>query len=191
MTNPFITQVGTVYSRKVESTFETGQARVDITSSMVGGDLVATIANTAPFDAVLDEQGTYWQLRDRDVVYGENNVKVYLGSIYEIRNMISDPATITIGSGGDSVTLQRFPESDPLRGFAWRYGNAVVYTKTPVASSSIVWYTDQNLVSSGGTATSFTNPTVTSAYAGGWQAVFSVVPQQITYSVVASGTYSE
>ena len=60
MANPFITQNGTVFSRKGETDFVTGQARVAITSAMVGADLVATIPTTAPFDAVLDEQGTYW-----------------------------------------------------------------------------------------------------------------------------------
>ena len=189
MATPFITQNGTVFSRKGEAPFVTGPARIDLTNAMVGADLVATIPTTAPFDAILDEQGTYWRLRDRDVVYGANNVKVVLYSIYQIRNMITANATITISDANSSMTLTRYRESDPIRGFAWRNGNAAVYTKTPVASSGMVWYTDPLLTISGGTTTAFTNPTVTSAYNGGWQAVFSVVPQQLAYSVVSSGTY--
>ena len=189
MTTPFITQNGTVFSRKGETAFVTGAARIDITRDMVGADLVATMPTDAPFDAVLDEQGTYWQLRDRDVVYGADNVKICLYSIYEIRNMIQTQATITISDSSNSMVLSRFRESDPIRGFAWRNGNFAVYTKTPVASNGMAWYTDAGMTISGGTTTAFTNPTVTSAYAGGWKGVFSVVPNQLSYSVVSSGTY--
>jgi hypothetical protein len=190
MANPFITQNGTVFSRNPDQAFVTGAARIEITPDMVGANLVATMVTSAPFDAVLDEQGTYWQLRDRDVVYGEHNVQINLYSIYEIRNMISAQATIQISDSTSSMTLTRYRESDPIRGFAWRNGNAAVYTKTPVAATGIAWYTDPQMTSSGGLTTSHSNPSVTSAYQGGWMGVFSVVPKQLSYTPVSSGTYS-
>ena len=185
MPTPYIVQSGRNFSRKNEVSFVTAQARVAITSSMVSATLVAQLPYTMPFDGVVDEQGTFWQLKDRDVVYGANNVKINLYSIYEIRNMINTQSTITVGGSAYS----RFPDMDSTRGYAWRNNNTVVYTKNQVGSAGITYYTDTQLVSSGGTATASTNPSVTSAYTGGWQVAFSVMPNQIAYTVVSSGTY--
>ena len=185
MSTPYIVQSGRNFSRKHEVSFVTGQGRIALTSSMVSATLVATVPYAMPFDGVVDEQGTFWQLKDRDVVYGANNVKINLYSIYEIRNMISTQPTITVGG----FTYSRFPDMDSTRGYAWRNSNTVVYTKNQVGSAGITYYTDTQLVSSGGTATASTNPSVTSAYTGGWQVAFSVMPNQIAYTVVSSGTY--
>ena len=193
MANPFITQNGVVFARKTDSSFTSGTGRREIDEDMVTSDLVATLDTTAPFDAILDEQGTYWRLRDRDVVYGADNVKVNLYTIYEIRDMITRQATIQVqyndGGNTSSMTLSRFRESDPIRGFAWRNGNAAVYTKTPIASEGLEWYSDPKCEILGGSAISASYPNVTSEYHGGWQAVFNDAPAGFTYSFVSSGTY--
>lgn len=184
MPTPYIVQSGRNFSRKNEVSFVTAQARAAITSSMVSSTLVATVPYTMPFDGIIDEQGTFWQLKDRDVVYGATNVKINLYSIYETRNMINTQPTITVGGSAYS----RDPDTDSTRGYAWRNNNKVVYTKHQVGSAGIAYYSDAKLVSSGGTATASTNPSVTSAYAGGWQVTFSVMPNQLAYTVVSSGT---
>lgn len=194
MANPFITQNGVVFARRPDSSFAPGNGRKAISDGMVTDDLVVTFQTTAPFDAIMDEQGTFWRLRDRDVVYGENNVKVSLYSICEIRNMIATQATVTVNVVTDGVTgtmtFSRFRESDPIRGLAWRNGNAAIYTKTPFVSSGTPCYTDPNLTINGGTLSAVGNPVMTNAYdPTAWQGVFSEVPAAVAYSVVSSGTY--
>jgi len=194
MANPFITQNGVVFARRPDSSFVEGNGRKAISAGMLSSDPAVTFQTTAPFDAILDEEGTYWRLRDRDVVYGENNVKVSLYSICEIRNMITTQATVTVNviNNGSSGTMQfsRYRESDPIRGLAWRNGNAIIFTATPFVSAGTPCYTDANLTINGGTLASVAYPELTSSYTPtAWEGVFSEVPAAISYSVVSSGTY--
>ena len=194
MANPFITQNGTVYARRPDSSFTPGDGRKAITEDMVTSALVVTFPTTAPFEAILDEQGTYWRLRDRDVVYGADNVKVSLYSICEIRNMIATQATVTVnvvsnGTQG-TMTFSRYRESDPIRGLAWRNGNAAIYTKTPFVSAGTPCYTDPNLTINGGTIAAVGNPVTSNTYdPTSWKGVFSEVPAALTFTSVGGGTY--
>ena len=189
----FVTQNGRIFARKGAITFETGNARINIPS--IAANLTCTLANTAPFDGVIDETGAYWQLDDRHVVYGQSSVTLNLYDILDKRGLIKTPSSITIGTGANSKTLSRYPESDSHRGFAWRVDNYVVFTTTPVAATGIDWYGDPLLTDKANAGTTgFTNPVLATGYsytANSWQAAFSVVPQTISFTVVETGTYTE
>lgn len=188
---PYIIQQGRVLARKPEKDYETTGASEAITIASVNANLTCALNTTAPFVGVVDGNGILWQLPNRCVQYGESSVTLNLSEIYETKRMISVPATTTIAlQGGGSMTFSRYKESDSARGFAWRNGAAAIFTDTLVPVAGTTFYTDPQMSVSGGTTTAYATPTA-SAYPGGWKALFSVVPKQIAYEVIKTGTYGE
>lgn len=192
MGNKHIIQNGRTFERQNGLSFEAGSSRVGIPS--VAGNLTCTLAYTAPFDGVIDETGEYWQLGDHYVKYGLSNITLNLYEVFDKRNLIKTPSKISANTGSGSKDYSRYPESDSDRGFAWRNGNEVIFTAAPLAATGIPWYTDPTLkAASPGNTTGSTNPELKTGYSyssNSWQAVFSLVPHSLTYTVVKTGTYT-
>lgn len=187
---PYIIQQGRVLARRPEKDYETTGASEAITIASVNANLTCTLDTTAPFVGVVDSNGILWQLPNRCVQYGESSVTLNLSEIYETKRMISVPAETTIDIQGGTMSFSRYKESDSARGFAWRYGAAAIFTDTLVPVAGTTFYTDPQMSVSGGTTTAYQTPTA-SPYPGGWKALFSVVPKQIAYEVIKTGTYGE
>ena len=188
---PYIIQQGRVLARRPEKDYETTGASDSITITSVAANLTCSLNTTAPFIGVVDGSGILWQLPNRCVQYDVSSVTLNLSEIYETKRMISVPAKITIGlQGGGTMQFSRYKESDSARGFAWRNGTAAIFTDTLVPVAGTTFYTDPQMSISGGTTTAYATPTA-SAYPGGWKALFSVVPKQIAYEVIKTGTYGE
>ena len=187
---PYIIQQGRVLARRPEKDYEITGASEAITIASVNANITCTLNTTAPFIGVVDGNGILWQLPNRCVQYGGSNVTLNLSEIYETKRMISVPAETTIDIQGGTMSFFRYKESDSARGFAWRNGTAAIFTDTLVPVAGTTFYTDPQMSVSGGTTTAYQTPTA-SAYPGGWKALFSVVPKQIAYEVIKTGTYGE
>lgn len=188
VTAPYIIQQGRVFARKNEKIYEVSDASYNI--SQLSGLLSFIVGTTAPFDGIVDEQGTFWQLSEHSVTYASTYVTLNLTEIFEARNLIQTPAMVTATVGGSSKTLLRDRSSDSAHGIAWKDGSTTIWTDRVVAGGGSPFWTDSGLSVSGGTITTYLMPNTT-GYPGGWKALFSVVPAQIAFSVVSSGTYGE
>lgn len=183
----YIVQNGRVLSRKCEKSYEIADAIYNITS--VDAHLSCVVNTTAPFDGILDEAGTFWQLPDYSVVYDSASVVLNLAELYEAKNMVITPAVVQVTIDGSVKSLTRDRASDSAHGVAWKDETITIWTDRLVPDGTTFW-TDSGLSVIGGTVTMYVPPTVQN-YPGGWKALFSITPAQLAFSIVATGIYGE
>ena len=155
-----------------------GLTRLPFTAEDVSTNQTVTFDTTNPCIAIVDNDGTQWDLNSKRVWYSDTQVTIDLTDILAAKGLITTPASFTTLSG----TYVRDARWDSPSGYSWRLTDKVagatnvppfLYTQVESPSVGTPAY-----LSNTTTGTSTPIQTVSSAVAtditGSWDAIFTV-----------------
>jgi len=172
----------------------TGLTRLPFTSADVSSNQTITFDTTNPCIAIVDNDGTQWDLNSKRVWYTDTQVTIDLTDILYAKGLISSPASFTTLTG----TYVRDTRWDSYSGYSWRLTEKVqnatnvppfLYTQVEAPTVGTPAYLSNNTTGASMSIQTVSGATA-SAIEGSWDAIFTVSDPISSGSTVSGIAYT-